>query len=121
MFDKMKETGLARPGIRLQVSISTVFALLILPALGAIIAFSYHENARNLTELSQRLINRARDDAVTMSGSLLEPVGSTLRLLAAAEENKPGFFRTDESGNFLYQALISAPQMDAVYGSRRSG
>jgi len=121
MFDKMKETGLARPGTRLQVSISTVFALLILPALGAIIAFSYHENARNLTELSQRLIDRARDDAVTMSGSLLEPVGSTLRLLAAAEENKPGFFRTDESGNFLYQALISAPQMDAVYASFEDG
>jgi adenylate cyclase len=105
----------------LQVSISTIFALLILPALGIVIAFSYHENARNLTNLSQRFIDRARDDAVEMSANLLEPVAGTLRLVAAAEEATPGFFHSPESSNLLYQALISAPQIDAVYASFQDG
>jgi adenylate cyclase len=110
-----------RRGTRLQVSISTIFALLILPALGILIAFSYYENARNLTSLSQRFIDRARDDAVEMSRSLLDPVGAVLRLVAAAEEATPGFFRSDESANLLYGALVSAPQIDAVYATFEDG
>jgi adenylate cyclase len=105
----------------LQVSISTLFALLILPALAIVIAFSYFENARNLAGLSQRFIDRARDDAIEMSRNLLEPVAATLRLVAAAEQTTPGFFRSDESANLLYQALISAPQIDAVYASFEDG
>jgi hypothetical protein len=112
---------LAPRGTRLQVSISAIFALLILPALGAVIAFSYYENARNLTNVSQRFIDRARDDAVEMSRNLLEPVGATLRLVAAAEQATPGFFHSDESANLLYQALVSAPQIDAVYASFENG
>jgi len=110
-----------RGSIRLQVSISTIFALLILPALGAVIAFSYHENARNLTGLSQHFIDRARDDAVEMSRNLLEPIAGTLRMVAAAEKATPGFYRSDESADLLYQALVSAPQIDAVYVSFENG
>jgi class 3 adenylate cyclase len=106
---------------RLQVSISTIFALLILPALGVVIAFSYYENAHNLTDLSRRFVDRTRDDAVEMSKNLIEPVGGTLRLVARAEEATPGFFRSDESANFLYEALVSAPQIDAVYASFENG
>ena len=76
---------------RLQLSISAVFALLILPALGAVIAFSYYENARNLTNVSQRFIDRARDDAVADVEEFFEPVGATLRLVAAAEQPRPAF------------------------------
>ncbi len=111
----------ARRDTRLQVSIATLFALLILPALGLVIVFSYHENARNLADLSRRFIDRARDDAVEMSKNLLAPVESTLRLVAAAEAATPGFFRSDESANLLYQALVSASQIDAVYASFEDG
>jgi class 3 adenylate cyclase len=113
--------ALVRGSIRLQVSISTIFALLILPALGAVIAFSYYENARNLRGLSERFIDRARDDAVRMSRNILEPVAGTLRMVAAAEKATPGFFRSDDSADFLYNALISAPQIDAVYASFENG
>jgi class 3 adenylate cyclase len=121
MVAALTKRFLARSLTRLQVSISAIFALLILPALGLVIAFSYHENVRNLTGLSQRFIDRARDDAVEMSANLLEPVGATLRLLAAAEEATPGLFRADESANVLYLALISAPQIDAVYATFQDG
>jgi adenylate cyclase len=111
----------ARRGTRLQLSISAVFALLILPALGLVIAFSYYENARNLTNVSQRFMDRARDDAIGMASNLLEPVAATIRLVAEVASARPEFFRTEESRNTLYEALISAPQIDAVYTSFDDG
>jgi adenylate cyclase len=95
---------LAAPkGTKLQLSISAIFALLILPALGAVIAFSYYENARNLTNISQRFMDRARDDAVDMASNLLEPVAATIRLVAEVATARPEFFRTEESRNTLYE------------------
>ena len=49
---------------RLQVSIVALFAALILPALGVIIAFSHYANERTLREMSLGFMDRARDDAV---------------------------------------------------------
>src|SRR6266851_4545639 len=106
---------------KLQFSISAIFALLILPALGAVIAFSYHENERNLNNVAQRSIDRARDDAIRMGSDFFEPVAATLRLVADVATAHPEFFRTDESRDTRYAALISAPQIDAVYTSFEDG
>jgi adenylate cyclase len=111
----------ASRGTKLQISISAVFALLILPALGLVIAFSYYENARNLANVSQRFMDRARDDAIGMASNLLEPVAATLRLVAEVASARPEFFRAENSRNTLYEALISAPQIDAVYTSFDDG
>jgi adenylate cyclase len=116
-----RELLAALRGTKLQLSISAVFALLILPALGAVIAFSYYENARNLTNVSQRFTDRSRDDAIDMASNLLDPVAATIRLVAGVATARPEFFRTEESRNILYEALISAPQIDAVYTSFDDG
>ncbi len=121
MSEDAKEAAIRRHRTRLQVSISTIFAVLILPALAAVIAFSYYENGQNLRNLYRQFVDRARDDAVTMSQNLLDPVAATLRLIAAAEETTPGFFRVDESGALLYQVLVSQPQIDAIYVSFEDG
>ncbi len=106
---------------RLQVSIAALFALLVLPALGAIIAFSYYANQRTLREMSQGFMDRARDDAVASISSLIDPVVSALRIVAAVETRQPGYFRDDGSGDVLYQALIAAPQIDAAYTGFEDG
>jgi class 3 adenylate cyclase len=111
----------APPRTRLQFSISAIFALLILPALGAIIAFSYYENVRNLDNVAQRSIDRARDDAIRMGVDFFEPVAATIRLVAEVATAHPEFFRTEESRDTLYAALISAPQIDALYTSFEDG
>jgi class 3 adenylate cyclase len=108
-------------GTRLQVSIATIFALLILPALAIVIAFSYYKNARNLENISQSLMDRARDEAVTSVSALLDPVVSTLRVIAAVEAARPGYFREDSSGDVLYQSLLTANYIDAVYTSFEDG
>ena len=107
--------------VTLQATITMVFVLLILPALAIVIGFSFYENVNNLTALSNRFIDRASQDAREMSENLLQPVAEAVRLMAGAEETTPGFFRSDESSNFLYDALISAPQIDAVYASFENG
>jgi adenylate cyclase len=114
MFGRRRE-------ISLQVSIATLFVLLILPALGLVIAFSYYENARNLRDLSNRFIDRARDEAIAMTTNFLEPVGATLRLVAEMAGTRPDFFRTEDSRNVLYTALVSADQIDALYVSFEDG
>ena len=110
-----------RGSITLQAIITLVFALLILPALAIVIGFSFYENVTNLTALSNRFIDGASQDAREMSEHLLQPVAEAVRLMAGAEETTPGFFRSDESSNFLYDALISAPQIDALYASFEDG
>ena len=120
MVDASTKSFRAR-GTKLQVSISTIFALLILPALAAVIAFSYRENARNLEGVSQTLMDRARDEAVGSVSALLDPVASTLRMVAAFEAVEPGFFRQDRAGDVLYQALQTADYTDAIYTSFEDG
>ena len=44
-----------------------------------------------------------------------------LRMLAEVAASNPGYFRTEESRNLLYRALISADQIDAVYTSFEDG
>ncbi len=92
-----------------------------MPALAIVIGFSFYENVSNLTALSNRFIDRASQDARELSENLLQPVAEAVRLMAGAEETTPGFFRSDESSNFLYDALVSAPQIDAVYASFENG
>jgi adenylate cyclase len=110
-----------RREISLQGSIAAIFVLLILPALGLVIAFSYHQNARNLRSLSDRFIDRARDEAITATTNFLAPVGATLRLVAEMAGTRPGFFRSKDSRNVLYKALTSADQIDALYVSFEDG
>jgi adenylate cyclase len=106
---------------RLQISIAALFVLLVLPAFAAIIAFSYTANHRTLREMSQGFMDRARDEAVTSVAALLDPVVSTLRVIAAVEANQPGYFRHDSSGDVLYRALLTAAHIDAVYTSFEDG
>jgi adenylate cyclase len=107
--------------VRLQVSIAALFAVLILPALAGIIAFSYYANDRILRQMSQSFMDRARDDAIASAAALLDPVVSSLRIVAAVEANEPGYFRNDRSADVLYRALQSSPQMDAIYTSFNDG
>src|ERR1700722_5615661 len=102
-----------RGSITLQAIITLVFALLILPALAIVIGFSFYENVTNLTALSNRFIDGASQDTRVLSENFLQPVAEAVRLMAGAEETTAGFFRSDKSLNFLYDALISAPQIDA--------
>ena len=107
--------------VNFHVSIALLFAILILPTLLVILSYSYYANSKNLLSISQNYIDRARDESVSVATSLLDPVISTLRIIADVATLNQGFFRTEESRDLLYQALISADQIDAIYTSFEDG
>jgi len=74
--------ALKRKKVRLQLSISMLFMILILPVLALIMFYSYRENSRNLISLANVQIERARDDSIAVATNLLEPVSGTLRMIA---------------------------------------
>jgi class 3 adenylate cyclase len=113
--------ALKRRKVRLQLSISMLFMILIVPVLALIMFYSYHENSRNLISLANVQIDRARDDSIAVATNLLEPVSGTLRMIAEIAGSNPAYFRTEQSRDLLYQALISADQIDAIYTSFEDG
>ncbi len=113
--------ALKRKKVRLQLSISMLFMILILPVLALIMFYSYRENSRNLISLANVQIERARDDTIAEATNLLEPVSGTLRMIAEIAASNPAYFRTEQSRDLLYQALISADQIDAIYTSFEDG
>jgi class 3 adenylate cyclase len=113
--------ALKRHKIRLQISISVLFAILILPVLAFIMSYSYREHSRELISLADQQINEARDDSITVATNLLTPVAGTMRVIAAMAASDPGYFRTEQSRNVLYQALTSADQIDGIYTSFEDG
>src|SRR6267154_4901445 len=114
-------SALKKNKIRLQLSISMLFMILILPVLAIIMSYSYYENSRNLISLANVQIERARDDSIAVATNLLEPVSGTLRMIAEIAASNPAYFRTEQSRDLLYQALISADQIDAIYTSFEDG
>ncbi len=114
-------SALRRKRIRLQLSISMLFMILTLPALVLIMTYSYYANSRSLISLGNTQIERAKDDSIYVATNLLEPVAGTLRIVAEVAASNPGYFRTEQSRNLLFQALTSADQIDAIYTSFEDG
>src|SRR5882672_1796592 len=85
-----------RKSVRLQISISMLFMLLILPMMILIMFYSYYENSRNILSLANIQIESARDDSIAVATSLLEPVAGTLRIIAAVAASNPEYFRTEQ-------------------------
>ena len=107
--------------VTLQVSISAIFAILVVPTLGAVIAFSYYSNLNSLQATSEKFIERASGDTEAMTSALLNPVAAVLQLLAATAGSNPAGFRAEESRNVLFAALTSSIQIDAIYTSFEDG
>ena len=114
-------SALRRKRIRLQLSISMLFMILILPVLVLIMTYSYYANSRSLISLGNTQIERAKDDSIYVATNLLEPVAGTLRIIAEVAASNPGYFRTEQSRDLLFQALTSADQIDAIYTSFEDG
>lgn len=107
--------------ISLMASIGLAFALSLVPLLAVMVGFSYRANSRNLRALTQTYSERSGRDTMAAVEGLLAPVASTLRVTAELAVIDPGFFRRERSRDYLYKALNSAEQIDAIYASFEDG
>ena len=106
---------------KLSVVMSVLFVCLSIPILIFILLYNYHTNSVAIVSTLHEEVAKTNQASIESTENLIQPVASTLRLLASAAAADPAFFRTEQSRDFLYQALTSAPQIDAAYVSFEDG
>jgi adenylate cyclase len=110
-----------RGSLRLSLAMSGLFVLLSIPVLIFILLFNYYRNAAAIETTLKEEVAKTKQASIEEVENLFEPVAATLRLLAALAAQDPDAFKKDQSRNLLYQALISARQIDAIYVSFEDG
>ena len=94
---------------KLSVVMSVLFVCLSIPILIFILLYNYHTNSVAIVSTLQEEVAKTNQASIESTENLIQPVASMLRLLASAAAADPAFFRTEQSRDFLYQALTSAP------------
>ena len=105
----------------LSVVMSVLFVCLSIPILIFILLYNYRTNSAAILSTLREEIAKTNQASIENTTNFIQPVASTLRLLAGEAAADPAFFRTEPSRDFLYQVLTAAPQIDAAYVSFEDG
>jgi class 3 adenylate cyclase len=100
---------------KLSTVITLSFICLSIPVLIFILLFGYRRNAAGIISILDQQMQSAHQASVENANGLIDPAAGALRLLAEMAVSDPGLFKSEHSRELLYRALISAPQVDAVY------
>lgn len=107
--------------LRLSTAISTALILLVLPVLGFVLAFSYQRNKQVSLGILSESIRRSQLTSIELSENYLQEPSGAMNLLAYFARYNPHLFRESAGSELLYQGLISADQIDALYVSFEDG
>jgi adenylate cyclase len=107
--------------LRLSAAMSGLFVLLSIPVLLFILAYNYWQNSATINAMLNDVVAKTKRASIDDAQSLINPVAATLELLASVAAEAPETFKKDESREWLYKALTSGPQIDAVYVSLEDG
>src|SRR4029077_5170854 len=105
----------------LSTVITIGLAMLIVPVLVFILVFGHRRNSSAILNIMQEHIARTQENSVKTADGLIRPVAGTLQVVSEVVAADPNFFKTDRSRELLYQGLISAEQIDAIYVSFEDG
>ena len=98
-----------------------LFVSLSIPILIFILVYTYNRTSAAIIANLHDQVAKTRTATVDSAQNLIQPVASTLRLLAGMVATDPSVFRTEQSRESLYRALTAAEQIDAVYVSFEDG
>jgi len=104
-----------RPSLRLKPSILTLFILLTVPVIGAIIALNYVSNDRIARLKGQELVERFRGEAMDSIRDIFDPIKSLIRAAAVVGDEQPDFYRGNRSIKYFYAILQHSPKIVSVY------
>jgi len=107
--------------VRLSAVMSGLFVLLSIPVLIFILAYNYRQNAAAINATLNDAVTKTKLVSIEDAENLINPVAAALRLIAAVAAENPEEFRKEASRDMLYQALTSAPQVDAAFVSFEDG
>jgi adenylate cyclase len=100
---------------------SLVFVSLSIPVLIFILVYNYYRTSAAIIATLHDQVAKTRVATIDSAQNLIQPVASTLRLLAGVVASDPAVFRAEQSREVLYRALTSADQIDAIYVSFEDG
>jgi len=104
-----------RPSLRLKPSILTLFVLLTVPVLAAIIALNYVSNDRIARIKGQELVERFRGDAINSIRDVFDPIKSMIRAAAVVGDEETDFYADNRSIKYFYAILQHSPKIVSVY------
>jgi len=107
--------------LRLSTAICTALILLVLPGFVFVLAFSYQRNRLASLRILADSIQRSQFTSIKQSQSYLQEPSKAISLLANFAVYQPHLFREPAGPELLYQGLISADQIDALYISFEDG
>jgi adenylate cyclase len=110
-----------RPSLRLKPSVLTLFVLLTVPVLGAIIALNYVSNDRIARMKGQELVERFRGDAIDSIREIFDPIKSLIRAAAVVGDEQPDFYTDNRSIRYFYAILQHSPKIVSVYAGLTDG
>jgi len=106
---------------KLSAVMALVFVSLSIPVLVFILVYNYNRTSAAIIASLHEQVAKTRLATVDSAANLIQPVGTTLRLLAEVAASDPALLRTEQSRELLYRALTSGEQVDAVYVSFEDG
>ena len=110
-----------RRSLRLKPSIVTLFVLLTVPVLAAIIALNYVSNDRIARLKGQELVERFRGEAMDSIRDIFDPIKSLIRAAAVIGSEVPDFYRSNRSIKYFFAILQHSPKIVSVYAGLNDG
>lgn len=107
--------------LRLKPSIVTLFVLLTVPVLAAIITLNYVSNDRIARDKGQELVERFRGEAMDSIRDIFDPIKSLIRAAAVIGNEQPDFYRDNRSIKYFYAILQHSPKIVSVYAGLDDG
>ncbi len=113
--------GPVKPRLRLGSAVMLVFALLSLPPLFFVLIYGQRRNEAAIVASLDRQLHVTQVQSVEAVSNLVGAVGKVLAVVGHVVASDPAYFRTEDSYGLLWQGLVSADQIDAVYVSFENG
>ena len=110
-----------RPSLRLKPSILTLFILLTVPVLAAIIVLNYVSNNRIARANGQELVERFRREAVDSIQEIFVPIKSLVRAAAVLGDQQSEFYADNRSIKYFEAILQHSPKIVSVYAGLSDG
>jgi adenylate cyclase len=107
--------------LRLKPSILTLFILLTVPVLAAIIIFNYVSNNRIARDNGRELVERFRREAVDSIQVIFDPIKSLVRAAAVMGDQQSEFYADNRSIKYFDAILQHSPKIVSVYVGLNDG
>jgi adenylate cyclase len=106
---------------KLSAIMSALFVGLSIPILIFILAYNYYKTSQTIISTLHDDVAKTRQSGIENIENMIHGVAGTLTVLSQVAASDPGFFRTENSRDVLYQAVKSADEIDAAYVSFEDG